>query len=88
MGDTVSTEHKLTPTERLHEVTMAAVSRQPTPPESSVELTRNAKGDVQISVTARGWDAAEAAATAQRLFDSLCAFYPRSDTNPTTKGDV
>ena len=35
------TERRLTPTERLHEVTMAAMSRAPSPPEHSVEITRN-----------------------------------------------
>jgi hypothetical protein len=40
---------RLTPTERLHEVTMAAMTRPTAPPEHSCDLTRNAKGATQIS---------------------------------------
>src|SRR6185437_11177120 len=47
---------RLTPTERLHEVTMAALQRAAAPPEHTVGLTLNAKGDVQIEVTGRGHD--------------------------------
>jgi hypothetical protein len=46
-------QRRLTPTERLHEVTMAAMTRPTAPPESSVSFTRNAKGVTQIEVTVR-----------------------------------
>ncbi len=63
--------HRLTPTERLHEVTMAALNRQPQPPEHSVEVTRNAKGAHQYQVTVRGYEleqvVADALATARQL---------------------
>ena len=52
---TTDTEpRRLTPTERLHEVTMAAMGRKPAEPESSVTLARNAKGVMQYEVTVRG----------------------------------
>ena len=44
--------------------------------ESSCELTRNAKGHVQVSVTARAGTAALSGAEAQAEFDRLCALYP------------
>ncbi len=66
-----------TPTERLHEVTMAALHRKPAEPESMVELTRNAKGDVQIAVTVRGFDLAELERLAGDTYDRLAAAYPR-----------
>ena len=47
---------RLTPTERLHEVTMAAIQRPSSPPEHSVEITRNAKGVHQYEITVRGFD--------------------------------
>jgi hypothetical protein len=50
---------RLTPTERLHEVTMAAMTRAAAPPEHSVEITRNAKGVHQYEVTVRGYDLAD-----------------------------
>ena len=57
MATTPDTEpRRLTPTERLHEVTMAAMQRAATPPEHSVEITRNAKGVYQFEVTVRGYD--------------------------------
>jgi hypothetical protein len=68
---------RLTPTERLHEVTMAALQRAAAPPEHTVGLTLNAKGDVQIEVTGRGHvlDALVESVSAQ--FDVLREQYPR-----------
>lgn len=68
---------KLTPTQRLHEVTMAAMLRPRAEPESSVSLTRNAKGDVQIEVVVRAADSASAYDQAVELFDTAAAKYPR-----------
>lgn len=70
---------RLTPTQRLHEVTMSALSRTPREPECGAELTRNAKGDVQITVTARGADVGEVGKAAEAEFDRLCKSYPRKD---------
>lgn len=72
-------ERRQTPSERLHELAMAYATRPTSPPESSCDLTRNAKGDVQVAVTVRGYDAAEVVAEARRLFDELCVAYPRQD---------
>ena len=59
MSTTETEPRRLTPTERLHEVTMAAMQRPASPPEHSVEITRNAKGVHQYEVTIRGFDVAE-----------------------------
>ncbi len=67
---------RLTPTQRLHEVTMAALARRPSEPEHSVELTRNAKGVTQIGLTVRGFTAAEVVEQATALYDALRARYP------------
>lgn len=68
-----------TPTQRLHEVTMAALSRTPSPPEHTVGLTLNAKGDVQIEVTGRGVDLAALETSVTATFDRLRAKYPRGN---------
>jgi hypothetical protein len=67
---------RLTPTERLHEVTMAAMSRAPSPPEHSVEITRNAKGVAQFEVTVRGYDVDEVCAQALAIFTGLSVSLP------------
>lgn len=72
-------ERRLTPTERLHEVTMAAIQRAASPPEHTVSLTLNAKGDVQIEVTGRGHDLAGLEADVAASFDRLRAAYPRGN---------
>ena len=74
---------KLTPTERLHEVTMSALARTPAQPEHTVGLTLNAKGDVQIEVTGRGTDLDGLAASVQTTFDVLVAKYPRGNGGAT-----
>ena len=70
---------KLTPTQRLHEVTMSALARTPAQPEHTVGLTLNAKGDVQIEVTGRGTDLEGLAGSVQATFDALRAKYPREN---------
>jgi hypothetical protein len=72
---------RLTPTERLHEVTMAAMSRAPSPPEHSVEITRNAKGVAQFEVTVRGYDLDEVIAKALASFAKVTAEHPYPDSN-------
>lgn len=49
-------ERRQTPTERLHEVTMAVLQRRPQDPEHMVEISRNARGIFQFTVTVRGDD--------------------------------
>ena len=41
---------RLTPTQRLHEITLAALHRTPIKASEEVEITRNAKGDYQFRV--------------------------------------
>lgn len=69
---------KQTPTERLHEVTMAAVQRAASPPEHTVSLTLNAKGDTQIEVTGRGHDLTGLESDVAAAFDRLREQYPRN----------
>jgi hypothetical protein len=75
---TTEEPRRLTPTERLHEVTMAAMQRAAAPPEHTVGLTLNAKGEVQIEVTGRGHDLDTVAASVVATFDTLRAAYPRN----------
>lgn len=73
---------RLTPTQRLHEVTLAALTRSSRPPVESVELSRNAKGDAQFTVsvvTHEGETLKDAADRAMIEFDRLCANYPTPD---------
>jgi hypothetical protein len=76
---TADEPRKLTPTERLHEVTMTALARTPAQPEHTVGLTLNAKGDVQIEVTGRGTDLAWLGKSVEAEFDRLCEKYPRGN---------
>ncbi len=79
LGEIVRT--RLTPTERLHEVTMAAMGRRPAEPESSVTISRNARGVFQFEVTVRSGDVVEAYDLATKTLQSLEALYPYPDTN-------
>lgn len=73
---TEDTPRRQTPTERLHEVTLAFAQRSSSPPEQSVEISRNAKGAAQFTVTARGHNLEEALAAAQRAFSELTTKHP------------
>jgi hypothetical protein len=84
MNTPETTERRLTPTERLHEVTMAAMSRAPSPPEHSVEITRNAKGVAQFEVTVRGYDLNEVLTQAWSAFAELDVKLPYPETNGGT----
>jgi hypothetical protein len=68
----------LTPTERLHEVTLAAMQRRPSEPECAVEISRNAKGAFQFTVTVRGPDVNACQVLAQATTDDLARRYPYS----------
>lgn len=70
-------EHRPSAAERHHELAMAAISRTPAPPEHTVGLTLNAKGDVQIEVTGRGTDLHQLVTDVQHHFDALRKRYPR-----------
>jgi hypothetical protein len=69
---------RLTPTERLHEVTLTALQRHPAEPEHTVGLTLNAKGDVQIEVTGRGTDLDKLATAVLDKFAFLLERFPRN----------
>lgn len=70
------TPRRLTPTERLHEVTLAALSRRPAETEHTIDLSRNAKGVAQFSVAVRGTDLDAVLAAAVAKFDFLNDRYP------------
>lgn len=79
-----STEpRRSTPTERLHEVTMAALARHPAEAEHNIEISRNAKGVAQFTVGVRGPDLAHIVTQATATFDKLCVLYPY----PTNEGN-
>lgn len=84
-GSSAATEpRRPTPTERLHEVTLAFASRAASPPEHSVELSRNAKGVVQFAVTVRGYDLTTVMAEARAAYVELdtAAPYPVANGGP------
>jgi len=56
---------------------MALAQRKPSEPTSSVQISLNAKGDVQFVVDVTAKNATEAALEARVLFDQLRAAYPR-----------
>jgi hypothetical protein len=68
----------------MSQIALTLASRKPSIPTSSVSLTLNAKGDVQIQVDVTDHDPDAAAAKAKDLFSALLLEYPR-DTNGTTK---
>lgn len=72
---------RLTPTERLHEVTMAFAQRAAVPPEHSADVSRNAKGAPQFAVTVRGYNLDEVVAQALAQYNYLDAELPYPDTN-------
>ncbi len=58
---------RLTPTQRLHEVTLAALNRSSPSKTGSVEISRNAKGDWQFDVAATPDDGETLAECAARV---------------------
>jgi hypothetical protein len=68
--------HRLTPTERLHEVTMAALARRPAETEHTVDISRNAKGVAQFAVAVRGPNLDAVVDAAVEKFDFLNERYP------------
>ena len=65
--------------ELVTEVALASLQRTPAPPEHTVGLVLNAKGDVQIEVTGRGHVLNELAETVAITFDQLRLRYPRAN---------
>lgn len=87
MSDTTNEHKPPTPTARLHEVTMAALTRRPSEPVSDVSISRNAKGDFQFEVTVRGHDAVACVNTAIILIEGLRGNYPHSSEVATPPAD-
>lgn len=70
------TEQRLESERRAHELAMAFAQRSSSPPEHSVEITRNAKGVAQFNVTVRGFDLDDVLSEALTAFGALEAKYP------------
>lgn len=62
----------------VSDIALALATRR-SDPVSKIELSLNAKGDVQISVDVSDTDPAKAADAASNLFDVLRAKYPRDN---------
>lgn len=65
----------------VSDIALALAQRPRSEPVSTVSLTLNAKGDVQITVDVDDPDPTAAAKVAQDVFDVLCAKYPRTNGN-------
>jgi hypothetical protein len=61
------TPRRLTPTERAHEIMLAALHRTPVKASEEVEITRNAKGDYQFRVAGVAGEGEELKAVALRV---------------------
>lgn len=79
MSTTDQAAPRLTPSQRLHEVTMAALHRTAAPPEHSVNIARNAKGVVQLDITVRGYDLELVVADALSVYALLAADHPYTE---------
>lgn len=77
---------RLTPTERLHEVTMATLARRPSEPESSVTIGVTAKRLHTWEITVRGPDAEACKTLAETLDGELSAKYAL-EVAPVMNGD-
>jgi hypothetical protein len=85
-GGTVNApEHRPTPTQAFRELAMAVAQRTSAAPESSVTISRNAKGVAQFEVTARGPEASDCLYAAQAIYNDLCRAYPYPVTNGGTE---
>jgi hypothetical protein len=65
----------------VSDIALALATRR-SDPVSKVELSLNAKGDVQIAVDVSDADPAKAAAQARDIFNTLRAEYPRQYGTP------
>jgi len=62
------TPRRLTPTERAHEIMLAALHRTPVKASEEVEVTRNAKGDYQYRVAGVAGEDEDLETVARRVF--------------------
>jgi hypothetical protein len=65
----------------VSDIALALATRR-SDPASKVELSLNAKGDVQISVDVSDTDPGKAASVARDIFNTLRAEYPRQNGTP------
>ena len=63
----------------VSQLALQLASRAPVNPTSSVQLSLNAKGDVQIAVDVNDRDPLRAVQLAQEIFDALRTKYPRAE---------
>lgn len=75
-------ERRQTPSEREHELAMAFATRPMAAAEHSVEVSRNAKGQHQYTVTIRGIDADEVLMEALRISEILEERFPFGNGAP------
>lgn len=76
-------ERRKTLTERHHELVMAMATKPPREPYESAEMSRNAKGDVQFTVSATSRDGEtldDVVLRVSRAFDALHTSYGLSRT--------
>ena len=83
-----SKSRRVTPSERLYDLAMAALSRTPSVPESSVEIGVTAKRLHTWSIVVRGEDVEACARIAQRLDDELAAKFASELDADTLAGDL
>lgn len=70
--------------EHAQEALLASLTRR-TDPESSVTISRNAKGVAQFEVTVRHTDIFACEQEARRIYDDLTTNYPYPATNGGTE---
>lgn len=63
----------------VSDIALALAQRPRSEPVSTVSLTLNARGDVQITVDVDDPNPVQASKVAADLFDVLCAKYPRKE---------
>jgi hypothetical protein len=80
-----SEAHRPTPTQAFRELAMAVAQRTSAAPESSVTVSRNARGVFQFEVTVRGEDVTDCIAEAKDTVAELVALYPYPVTNGGTE---
>jgi hypothetical protein len=71
--------------DQAQEALLASVSRSPASPESSVTISRNARGVTQFEVTVRGEDVELCVQRADEVYVLLDSTYPYPVTNGGTE---
>lgn len=84
----MSTPRRITPSERLYDLAMAALSRTPSVLESSVEIGVTAKRLHTWSIVVRGEDVEECAKIAKRLDKEMTAAFASEVDADTLAGDL